>query len=307
MTFGQYISARDNHTLDDNAQMFFALGNAELDAGIAAWDAKVAYDYARPVSVVRELGKLGLIGEYSDELGGYAIEAFSDYGEGTQTILASDFITYQTPESDFSPPFAEYVSGHSTFSTAGAEILRQFTGSDEFGASVTFTPGTSRFESELTPEENVTLTWDTFSDAADESGISRLYGGIHFVEGDLNGRALGREVGNAVYAKTQFYINGGDEVSTRGLISEDQDQSVFLGCHNQDYLCGTNDDDLLGDNSNIDRLTKNPKEELILLNSENSSQLVVNSWDDGGRFISDEDLIFGDLQFNQELGQADFV
>lgn len=244
MTFGQYVSARDNHSLDDDARLFFALGNAELDAGIAAWDAKVAYDYARPVSVVRELGELGLIGKYSDELGDYAIEAFSGYGEGTEKILASDFVTYQTPESDFSPPFAEYVSGHSTFSTAGAEVLRQFTGSDKFGASVTFPAGTSRFEPGLTPDKDITLSWKTFSDAADESGISRLYGGIHFEEGDLNGRALGREVGRAVYTKAQFYINGGDSSDS----SYDEDKQNSDGADN---LSGSKEDDRLeGDKGN---------------------------------------------------------
>ena len=90
--------------------------------------------------------------------------------------------------SDPSPPFAEYTSGHSAFSAAAAEVLRLATGSDEFAASVTFEPESSRFELGLTPNEAVTLEWDTFSEAADEAGISRLYGGIHFADGDLNGR-----------------------------------------------------------------------------------------------------------------------
>ena len=136
---------------------------------------------------------------------------------GTQTILATDFLTYQTPGSDPSPPFAEYTSGHSAFSAAGAEILSLFTGSDDFGASVTFAPGSSRFEPGITPEGEITLDWDTFSKAADEAGISRLYGGIHFEDGDINGRTLGREVGNAVFEQAQFYINGG--VATEPLLN----------------------------------------------------------------------------------------
>ena len=113
------------------------------------------------------------------------------------------------PGSDPSPPFAEYTSGHSAFSAAAAEILKLTTGSDEFGASVTFEPGSSRFEPLLTPVEEVTLKWSTFSEAADEAGLSRLYGGIHFSSGDQYGRWLGREVGSAVYEGAQFYINGG--------------------------------------------------------------------------------------------------
>ena len=210
MTFGQCVSARDDNTVDEDAQMFFALGNAVFDAGIATWEAKRHYDYARPVRTIRALGELGLIGEFNSELGGYAIEAWGGSGQGTQTILASDFITYQTPGDHPSPPFAEYTSGHSAFSAAGAEILQSFTESDDFGGFINFEPGESRFEPGITPEEPVTLEWSTFSEAADEAGISRIYGGIHFDEGDLNGRLLGAEVGEAVWDRAQFYIQGGE-------------------------------------------------------------------------------------------------
>ena len=190
--------------------MFFALGNCVLDAGIATWESKVYYDYVRPVSAVRELGELGLIGEYDPKLDDYVVEAYQGKEKGTQTILAEDFVTYQTPNSDYSPPFAEYTSGHSAFSAAGAEVLQQYTGSDYFGASVAFEPGESRFEPAVTPKDTVTLEWNSFSEAADEAGMSRLYGGIHFTEGDLNGRELGRKVGDLVFDRAQFYINGGD-------------------------------------------------------------------------------------------------
>ena len=210
MTFGEFVSARDDNTLDEDAQMFFALGNAVFDAGIATWSTKAYYDYVRPVRAIRTLGELGLIGEYDQQLGGYAIEAWAGAEAGTETILASDFMTYQTPGSHASPPFAEYTSGHSAFSAAGAEILESFTNSDDFGADVTFEPGESRFEPGLKPAEPITLEWETFSEAADEAGISRIYGGIHFEQGDLNGRLLGRQVGEAVWTEAQFYIQGGE-------------------------------------------------------------------------------------------------
>ena len=210
MTFGEYVSARDNNSLDTDAKLFFTLGNAVCDAGIATWKVKSHYNYARPVRTIRTLGELGLIGEWNESLGGYAIEAWQP-NEGTQTILATDFFTYQTPGSDPSPPFAEYTSGHSAFSAAAAEVLRLSTDSDEFGASVVFEPGSSRFEPNLTPNSTVSLGWDTFSDAADEAGISRLYGGIHFVQGDEEGRLLGERVGSAVYEQAQFFINGGQK------------------------------------------------------------------------------------------------
>jgi hypothetical protein len=52
------------------------------------------------------------------------------------------------------------------------------------------------------------LSWSTFSAAADEAGISRRYGGIHFVQGDVESRALGRKVGGQAYNLAQAYING---------------------------------------------------------------------------------------------------
>ncbi|MDY6939727.1 MAG: vanadium-dependent haloperoxidase [Cyanobacteriota bacterium] len=230
MTFGQFVSARDDRTLDEDAQMFFALGNAVFDAGIATWEAKVFYDYVRPVRAVRELGELGLIGELNEELGGYAIEAWSP-NAGTQTILATDFLTYQTPGSDPSPPFAEYTSGHSAFSAAAAEVLRLFSGSDEFGGSVTFEPGESRFEPGITPQETLTLEWDTFTEAADEGGISRLYGGIHFDDGDVNSRRLGQQVGANVFSSVLNYIQGGTlpEISASQAIFTLEQYARFFG------------------------------------------------------------------------------
>lgn len=207
MTFGQFVSARDNNSIDDDAKLFFALGNAVFDAGVATWNAKVVYDYVRPIRAIRELGELGLIGQFNSDLGGYAIDAWVP-NNGTQTILATDFLTYQLPGGNVSPPFAEYTSGHSAFSAAGSRVLQLFTGSDEFGGSVTFSAGSAVFE-DATPLDNVTLSWDTFSAAADEAGFSRLYGGIHFTEGDVNGRTLGEDVGDAAYQRAQFYINGG--------------------------------------------------------------------------------------------------
>lgn len=196
MTFGQFVSDRDTHTLDEDIKMFFTLGNAVFDAGIAAWEAKTFYDYVRPITAIREL------------FAGQEVQAWGGPGQGTQTIDGSEWQPYQRHTSP-TPPFAEYVSGHSTFSAAAAEILQRFTGSDAFGGSATVEAGESALEPGVTPTNDVTLSWDTFSEAADESGISRIYGGIHFRDGDLNGRALGRQVGDSVWNRAQFFIEGG--------------------------------------------------------------------------------------------------
>ena len=215
MTFGQAISEDNDHSVDQDANLFMALGNAVFDAGVATWDAKAFYDYARPVRAIRELGKLGLIGSQGTDAvtgeTGFVIDAWSP-NNGTQTILAENFLTYQTPGSDPSPPFAEYTSGHSAFSAAGAEVLSSFTGSDTFGASIDFAPGSSRFEPGVTPQATTTLEWATFSEAADEGGISRLYGGIHFTDGDINGRAIGRQAGATAWTVAQGFANAAASV-----------------------------------------------------------------------------------------------
>ena len=103
------------------------------------------------------------------------------------------------------------MSGHSTFSAAGAEILKRFTGSDFFGTSVTIAAGSlDRVEPGM-PAGAVTLHWETFSEAADEAGISRRYGGIHFTDGDLMGRAMGRAVAAQTWNKARTLLSGTNE------------------------------------------------------------------------------------------------
>ena len=186
--FAQFVSARDNHDLDTDVKMFFALTNAIFDASISAWDAKVVFNSVRPATTIPFLFQ------------GKRIRAWGGPFQGTVNMDGSQWIPYQ--KSTFpTPPFPEYFSGHSTFSAAGAEVLRLFTGSGAFGDSVTFAVGSSKTEPGLTPQAPVTLTWNTFRDAADEAGISRRFGGIHFQAGDLVGRVVGTQIGTQAFLK----------------------------------------------------------------------------------------------------------
>ena len=238
MTLAQFVSAREDHTTAEDAAMFLAMGNAQMDAGISAWDSKVHYDYARPVRAIRELGALGLIGEPGvDEMTGetgHVVKAWGGPGEGKRIILAENWVSYQPPGGEPSPAFAEYVSGHSTFSAAGAEVLRLFAGSDRLGASVSFQPGDSRFEGETGPTDPVTLAWETFTQAADESGISRIYGGIHFDDGNLNGLGMGREAARATFERTM-----------EALLGVGEGDDVLTGSAGDDVLAGLAGDDVL--------------------------------------------------------------
>jgi hypothetical protein len=193
--FAQVVSRRDGHGVDQDAQLFFALTNAIFDAGIVAWDNKIAFDSVRPITAVRYIFE------------GKRVRAWAGPGRGTRYIDGGDWHPYQ-PSSFPTPPFAEYSSGHSSFSAAGAEILRRFTGSDVFGHSETIAAGSSKVEPGTAPASSVTLSWSTFTEAANEAGISRRYGGIHFTQGDLDARESGRLAGAQAWAKAQTYFQG---------------------------------------------------------------------------------------------------
>ncbi len=66
----------------------------------------------------------------------------------------------------------------------------------------------SVIEPGLVPRTAIRLRWATFSDAADEAGVSRRYGGIHFKDGDLTGRAMGRLIGRQAWTKALAYFAG---------------------------------------------------------------------------------------------------
>lgn len=128
-------------------------------------------------------------------------------GQVTKVIDGEAWMPYQ-PSNFQTPPFAEYVSGHSTFSMAAATVLEQFAGSDRYGACATFPAGWSKVEPGIAPAREVELCWDTFSSAAEEAGISRLYGGIHFRQANEEGLAMGRKIAEQVWMKAQQYFQG---------------------------------------------------------------------------------------------------
>ena len=163
----------------------------------AAWDAKRVGDSVRPVTAIPFLFQ------------GQIIRSWGGPGKGTVTMDGSQWIPYQ-PSTFPTPPFAEYISGHSTFSAAGATILALWTHSDNFGNSVTFPAGSSSIEPGVTLADPVTLAWPTFTAAADEAGISRRYGGIHFATGDYVGRLVGRLVGIQAWHRARKYFNANE-------------------------------------------------------------------------------------------------
>ncbi|HKQ00561.1 MAG TPA: phosphoesterase [Actinomycetes bacterium] len=198
--FAQYVSRRDANTLDEDARLYFALNNALLDASITAWDGKRNWDSVRPITAVRWLMR------------GKIIQAWGGPYKGPSYIKGEDWIPYQPP-TDPTPSFAEYTSGHSTFSLAAAEVLTAFCGRGNFEMTVTIPAGSSKVEPRTAtqpgvPAKPITLKWTNFRYAAEQAGQSREYGGIHFEAGDQDARDAGAKVGKNAWAKALTYFNG---------------------------------------------------------------------------------------------------
>jgi hypothetical protein len=194
--FAQALSRMRKNTLDGDVKLFFVLGSSLMDASISAWAAKYQYNSVRPVTAIRQ------------RYAGKSVNSWLGPGKGYGSVLGQNWQPYQEP-TVVTPPFPEYVSGHSTFSAAGRTVILQFYGNnDAFNAKVVIKAGSSKIEPGIAPSKDVTVTWKTLSDAADDAGWSRRWGGIHFVSGDQQGRALGRLIGYNDWNKAQTYFNG---------------------------------------------------------------------------------------------------
>ena len=191
MRLAEFCSRRDALGVDSDVKLYFLMANAMLDAGIATWARKVTFDSVRPVTLVRHVD------------GGRPIRAWAGPYQGTREIDGAQWRPYLP-----TPPFAEYPSGHSTFSATGAEVLHLFTGRSAFGATVVVPAGASHVEPGAVPAHDVVLRWATFDDAADQAGFSRRLGGIHFLTGDLDGRLVGRRVAARVVARGRQLFTG---------------------------------------------------------------------------------------------------
>ena len=192
--FAQFVSQRDNHTLDQDAKMFFAMHNASFDAGIVAWHIKRMYNGVRPITAVRFTKA------------GQTINAWGGPGRPIEQIPGEKWSPYN-PGTNLTPPFPGYFSGHSVFSRSSATVLSLFTGSDSFGFSTVLPANFGRVEPGV-PLVPTTFSYATFSDAANEAGLSRLYGGIHFVDDNTTAQQVGYLIGVQAWSKAVTYFNG---------------------------------------------------------------------------------------------------
>ena len=176
-------------------KLFFALTNALFDAACCAWDNKCAFNSVRPITAIRTLS-----------VGRRCWPGPGPY-RGAKPIDGASWFPYQ-PSSFPTPRSSSTRRATAQFNAAGAEILALITSSDRFGGSSTLGAGNSKIELGEVPASDVTLSWPTFSDAADQAGLSRRYGGLHFEQADLDARAAGRMAARAAWQKAQRYWNG---------------------------------------------------------------------------------------------------
>ncbi|WP_432411580.1 T9SS type A sorting domain-containing protein [Rasiella sp. SM2506] len=234
--------------LEWDVKLYLTLGGAMHDSAVSTWGIKGYYDYTRPISTIRYMAAKGQstdptlanfdphglpliddlieVIEVGDPLAGFEnknvgeLKVFAwkgpDYIKdptvdiaGVDWILAKRWWPYQRG-TFVTPPFAGYVSGHSTYSRAAAEILTFATGDAFFpGGMGTFEVEQDTFLFfEKGPSEPFTLQWATYRDASDQTSLSRIWGGIHPPVDDIPGRKLGEQIGLEAFSLAEAYFNG---------------------------------------------------------------------------------------------------
>lgn len=147
-------------TLPETARLFALISVAQADAAILCWETKYRYNLWRPITAIQR--------------------GAEDGNDATEPDEAwSHFLN--------SPPFPAYTSGHSTFSKASAVVLARFLGTDaiSFVARSDSLPGVFR-------------SFTSLAACADEVGMSRIYGGIHYPFDNAEGKRSGAKIGEFV-------------------------------------------------------------------------------------------------------------
>ncbi|MCI0692480.1 T9SS type A sorting domain-containing protein [candidate division KSB1 bacterium] len=235
--------------LEWDVKAYFILGGAVHDAAVTAWGIKGWYDYVRPISAIRAMADRGqgsdpnlpryhpagihlvegfieMVQDSSDQLAGnngenigkiklkawrgpdYIFDPETDVA-GVDWILAENWWPYQ--RSTFvTPPFAGYISGHSTFSRTAAEVMTLLTGDEYFpgGMGEFHAPKNEFLVFEDGPSVDVTLQWATYRDASDQTSLSRIWGGIHPPADDIPGRLIGKKLGVNAFNLAERYFTG---------------------------------------------------------------------------------------------------
>ena len=229
MSFTNQLIGSQSMGLEQAVKLSFGVSQALFDSSIAAWATKYNFDSVRPITAIRQL--------YFNQSVGPDGAPLSDWRGAP--ILGQQWQPYQNPNA-LTPNFPDVVSGHSTYSTAAAGVLRNLLGSNVFGQSVTLADSASRFDPNgfdgvAGSGDPITLSWATFSQAAEQAGMSRLLGGIHFNDGNLQGQIIGAQVGAITNAKLDLLFSGNVDPSLP-LAHLSQAASQLFGTMEADIL-----------------------------------------------------------------------
>jgi hypothetical protein len=177
------IAVQEGNTVVQNARFFALINLSMADAAISCWDNKYDYNFWRPVTGIRDAAIDGNPLTTADP-NWTPLGAPADNGSGT----------------NFTPPFPSYGSGHAAFGGALFGLMADFYGRDD----VHFTIGSDEFNG-VTKDQNgvvrpvVFRSFDSFSQAAEENGQSRIYLGIHWSFDKVQGILQGNDIADYVF------------------------------------------------------------------------------------------------------------
>jgi len=206
----KFVSDANDLRLDDDVKLFFVASNAIFDASIAAWDAKYAYDYVRPITAIRALGDATISAWRPRSLSEALASSTPAAKEDAEHSIVLPAGLAEAPAADWepylpTPPFPGYISGHSAFTAAWARAMELAIGKPDFNFKQTVR---HLYVEQRELAEPVTLSYPTFAAAAEAAGISRIWAGVHWPADNERGLELGRKVGESVWRRAEQFVLG---------------------------------------------------------------------------------------------------
>ncbi len=301
--------------LEWDVKSYFILGGVMHDVAVSVWGIKGWYDYIRPISAIRYFSEQGqrsnpnldnyndngfelidglievvnqgdpLAGDNNEHVGkiklftwrghSYIENTESDFA-GVDWILADNWWPYQRP-TFVTPNFAGYVSGHSTYSRAAAEMLENFTGSPYFpGGLETHSAKQKEFlVFEDGPSQDIQLQWVSYKDAADQCSLSRIWGGIHPYIDDIPGRLIGQIIGNESFEfGAEYFENNLSNIELTNPVMQLASNPIIIG-------------------NNIKILNTNGSEDFGLFNIQGQHINIFKNFNNNSTDISTTNLVPG--------------
>jgi hypothetical protein len=213
----EVIAQQQGNTEVDNARFFALVNIAMADGGIVCWDAKYLYDFWRPIAAIREndpgTGPTGL-------------------GSGNPFLVGQGDPTWQPlgaqahdGTGNFTPPFPSYTSGHGTIGAALFKMMENYYGADNIHFTITTDEFNTINNGSLAPR-----SFDSFSQAAGENALSRIYLGIHFHFDATNAIRCGDQIADYVFQNTLLPLHG---PAPRALPSKDPEAQIMQAINHE--------------------------------------------------------------------------